>query len=230
MTDETLFSRIKAARVDAGFGTVKAAVSAFGWTYSTYAEYENGRSMPSRSALMRIAKAYRVSVDWLLSGKGQRKSGAAQPTDLVPGMTMLEIVGDVAAGVWREEIAGAVDHEAYPVPVDPRFPLESQYLLRVRGASINKRAEDGSLVRCLDINAAPRSPRTGDWVIVRQMKNGTSETTVKLFNERRDGKVELLPYSNDPRFQEPLQLSTKDADEIAVIAFVIDFISPATRF
>lgn len=231
MMMETLSSRIKSARLDAGFANVRAAVNAFGWTYSTYAEYENGRSAPSRSALVRIGKAYRVSVDWLLTGRGPRRSGVAQHPDQVSDMMMLEIVGDVAVGVWRDEISeGREDRETYPVPIDPSFPAGSQYLRRVRGPSINRRAEDGSLVRCLKIEDAPRAPRPGDWVIVRQMRDGAAETTVKEYRETKGGAVELWPSSTDQRHQSPIRITPGKADEVSIIAFVIDFITPATRF
>lgn len=147
-----------------------------------------------------------------------------------PALVELPVLGEVAAGVWADEDADLIENETLLVPYDPRFEPEDQYLLKVRGSSINRRAVNGSFVRCLKLFAAPRKPQDGDWVIVRRMRNGSAETTVKRFRISPDGQRQLWPDSTDPIFQEPIVVSATDGDEVAIVAFVLDFINPATRF
>lgn len=55
--------------------------------------------------------------------------------------------------------------------------------------------------------------RDGDHVVVRRRKGLLVETTLKEVVQELDG-VALWPRSNDPRFQEPVRLSSvRDADE-----------------
>lgn len=147
-----------------------------------------------------------------------------------PTLSNLEVVGEVAAGVWHEPEADTFERYHVDVPFDPRFPEQDQYLLKVRGTSINRRAASGSLVRCLKVHAAPRRPNDGDWVIALRMRHGSAETTVKRLEIRPDKKQMLWPDSTDPAFQEPIEVGQHDGDEVLISAFVLDFINPATRF
>lgn len=65
--------RLKQARTDRGFENPTDAARAFGWNVNTYRSHENGNREISKSAALRYAKAYNVSVDWLLTGS--KKSG-----------------------------------------------------------------------------------------------------------------------------------------------------------
>lgn len=147
-----------------------------------------------------------------------------------PQLTRLNVIGEVAAGVWSDPDMDTFDHYSDDVPADPRFPLDKQFLLKVRGPSINRRAVHGSLVKCLDVFGAPRVPRDGDWVIVRRMRNGTAEMTVKRLHVDGDGRQMLCPDSTDPQFQTPFEVGSHDGDDVEITAFVLDFINPATRF
>ena len=147
-----------------------------------------------------------------------------------PTLSQLEVVGEVAAGVWQEPEADSFESYYVDVPFDPRFPEQDQYLLKVRGSSINRRAASGSLVRCLKVHAAPRRPSDGDWVIALRMRHGSAETTVKRLEVKPDKRQMLWPDSTDPTFQEPIEVGQHDGDEVFITAFVLDFINPATRF
>lgn len=65
-----LSSRLKAAREAAGYKTATTAAEALGVSYSTYASHENGSRGVSRPALTQYAKRFKVTTDWLLSGRG----------------------------------------------------------------------------------------------------------------------------------------------------------------
>lgn len=143
------------------------------------------------------------------------------------------IIGEVAAGVWHEAAADAFEPESYTVPVDPRFRKEDQFLLRVRGSSINRRAPSGSLVRCVRAYAiselySGREPRDGDWVICQRTRNGFAESTVKQCR-MTGGKLLLYPDSTDPAHQDPIEIGDFEYDSVEIIAYVMDFIIPATK-
>lgn len=222
--------RIKQAR-SARFKTAIEAASYLGVPQATYAHHERGTRKVKPDEMERYAKAFRVSPSWLMFGEGDSGIAAGtEPAPLapVPTITTLMIVGDVAAGVWRSAVSDAMDPVPYNVPVDPRFSREGQFLLRVVGSSINRQAQHGALVRCLDVYHAPREPRHDDWVIVRRMRGGDAEKTVKRLRVLPNGERQLWPDSTDPAFQEPIIIDARDGDEVQICAFVLDFINPAT--
>ncbi len=57
----------------AGFETGTDAARAFGWAVSTYLGYENGDREPGKKAARRLADAFHVDLDWLLTGRGTMK-------------------------------------------------------------------------------------------------------------------------------------------------------------
>ena len=139
------------------------------------------------------------------------------------------IKGEVAGGVWAEPTL-----EFTPVPTDvardTKWPAEAVYALRVRGNSINRQARDGDLVLCLDVWAAPRKYRNGDWVIVERKRGGLIETTIKRVAHAYNGEWMLEPDSDDKAFQDLIPLEGGEEDTIQVRAFVLDFIRQGTRF
>lgn len=226
-----MHERLKAAR-KARFRTATEAAAYLGIPQATYAHHEKGTRKVRPDEAERYAKAFRVSPSWLMFGADGPPMFAAESgvsPDPVPALTTLKIVGEVAAGVWRSAIADAMEPESYNVPADPRFNPEGQFLLRVVGSSINRQAPSGALVRCLDVYFAPRDPRNDDWVIVRRMRDGEAEKTVKRLHILANGKHEMWPDSTDPNYQEPVIMGEQDGDEIEICAFVLDFIKPATR-
>ena len=66
--------RLRYAREQMGFATATEALERFGWTKSTYFGHENGSRGLTRHAAKRYAKAYKVSIDWLLTGVGAVRS------------------------------------------------------------------------------------------------------------------------------------------------------------
>jgi phage repressor protein C with HTH and peptisase S24 domain len=125
------------------------------------------------------------------------------------------------------------DFESYELdyPIDPKWPIGSVKALRVRGNSINRQARDGDYVVVLDAFAAPRWVQDGDWGVVHRHRGAALESTVKRVRGK-PGAWFLHPDSDDPKHQEPIALDdSTDADaEVRVVAFVIDFLRPGTRF
>jgi len=63
-------TRLREARKAAGFKSARAAALRYNWTPSTYASHENGQTPVPRDAAKAYAKAFKVSLAWLLDLEG----------------------------------------------------------------------------------------------------------------------------------------------------------------
>jgi transcriptional regulator with XRE-family HTH domain len=79
---ESRASRLKAARRDAGYTSVRAACDAFGYHYPTYAGHENGARDYDFDTAQRYAKAYKVDVTWLMTGRASADTDKAEVIDI----------------------------------------------------------------------------------------------------------------------------------------------------
>lgn len=68
MTSQGTPERLRAARAAAGL-TQEQVGRALGVSAQTIANWEHGRTSPSTADVARLAALYRVSCDWLLTGK-----------------------------------------------------------------------------------------------------------------------------------------------------------------
>lgn len=128
----SIHERLKRARKEAGYETAAAACRAFGFNENTYGANERGTAPYGREAAVRYARAFRVSVEWLLTGKGPIR----------PRRREVEVVGIVAAGAAVLPLDdGAFD------PVTPPFGVpEDALAFVVRGDSQWPMYEDGTAV------------------------------------------------------------------------------------
>ena len=74
MMDE-IAKRLTKARKAAGYSTKKAAAEAMGIKYPTYAGHENGNDGFTFEQATFYARKFRVTLDWLIAGKGNGPSG-----------------------------------------------------------------------------------------------------------------------------------------------------------
>jgi transcriptional regulator with XRE-family HTH domain len=127
---------------------------------------------------------------------------------------LMPVLGEVAAGRFlsSDEHLDEPKFEPAPITPDPRWNKEDQYGLIVRGSSINKFAEDGDILHCVDIATASLQPMNGELVIVEQVKlNGSlRETTAKLYHKNNQGYIELRAYSNDKKWDHHIHLPSSE--------------------
>ncbi len=64
-------ARLRDARQAAGFENATVAAERFGWPVVTYRSHENGLRGLRPSIAKKYAKAYKVSLSWLMTGEGQ---------------------------------------------------------------------------------------------------------------------------------------------------------------
>lgn len=208
-----LNQRILLARVEAKL-TQEELADRVGKTRGAVSQWESGEVHPRPATLKAIAKATGKALIWLQSGVDNKKPG-------------LFVVGEVAAGIWRE---GSVEYVPFGVPVAPHpdYPAEAQRLYQVRGNSVNRTVADGEYVHCVSVDSGAISPENGDLVIVVREKHGTNEYTAKrLVIEGR--KHILRPESTDPHHQEDIVIDGDEDTQIRVIDVVVAKWKPFRR-
>lgn len=213
----TRAERLKKARKDAGFRTARDAASSLGIPYSTYAGHENGSRQFETDEAVIYARKFKVPIEWLLTGRPKPHENVVKaPLATVP------IIGIVRAGAWQDADAG--DSGLYEVvPAAPDAPAAWQYAFTVEGTSLNRIAEPGSILICLDSVKSRVEIQDNDLVIVerRRFAGQMIERTGKRVRKVIDG-FELWPDSLDPAYQEPILLKNQpDGDEIHIIAKVL---------
>jgi phage repressor protein C with HTH and peptisase S24 domain len=66
---ENMGSRLRAARIAAGFKSARSAAIRFGWSPSTYAAHENGQNEFDAETAAKYARAFDTSAGYLLTGE-----------------------------------------------------------------------------------------------------------------------------------------------------------------
>jgi len=116
MTD-AIKDRLQQARLAKDILSPTAAARAYGWKVSTYLGYENGDREPGREAARRMAEAYSVSLDWLLTGRGER-ADARSRNSTIPIMGRIGAGAEIDAGIEQVPPEGYYDAEAV-IPLPP---------------------------------------------------------------------------------------------------------------
>ena len=208
-----LRERILLARTAANLTQEELALRV-GKTRGAVSQWESGEVRPRHATLEAIAKATEKPLLWLESGIGEKETG-------------LKVVGEVAAGIWRE---GSVEYVPYGVPVAPHpdYPVEAQRLYQVRGNSVNRSVADGEYVHCVSVRSGEIAPENGDLVVVERHRHGTSEYTAKRYLFE-DGHHILRPESDDPNHQEDIVINGDEDTQIEIIDVVVAKWKPFRR-
>ena len=201
--------RLRWAREQAGFESARQFALRHNVGYSTYASHENGdRGIPISRA-RDYSRILRVTLEWLLTGKGSPKPTFSK--DIIP----VSITGYVQAGDWRSNLENDA-REEFPSPIQlPRFmvePYTEVEAVKVVGDSMNEIYADGAILFVTP--AIPYVARGGEIasgldVIVHQVKEDQLvESTVKRL-EIINGEYWLVPKSTNPIYQS-FQISSPD--------------------
>lgn len=127
----TLGERLRLARVRAGFEGPKDAAEALGVSRSTYTQHENDTRGFKRAAAVQYARKFKVSLEWLLTGKGE-PSGTFKEAMLIGKVGAgAEIVRldhpDVLAGIAIDPSLDAPN--AAEIEGDSQYPLQPGWLI-----------------------------------------------------------------------------------------------------
>lgn len=141
---------------------------------------------------------------------GISKASPSPSGRLRPVNRSIPVMGEVAAGLWRDaparHIEDAEEHIALDVPGYERARLTA---LRVVGPSMDLVYPPGRYV--IVAHPAEAGLRVGDYVVVERQKADLVELTIKEFTDE-NGRVALWPRSSHPDFQTPIYLKGPDDD------------------
>jgi len=126
----------------------------------------------------------------------------------------LQVLGAVAAGVWREQTEWP-EEDRYFIEVGPSPVVGGErFALRMEGNSMDKLIPPGSDLECLRTIFGEIEPVPGDIVIVQRDRHDMHELTCKRLDH--DGKNYILrAESTRPEFQEPIIIGRPDADNFS---------------
>jgi transcriptional regulator with XRE-family HTH domain len=215
-------SRLKELRVAKGM-TQEQLGDRAGCHFSTINKLETGKQQLTTTWLDKLARGLGVSAAELLAdsetalnGKGERKLGG------------VFVRGVVQAGQWSEQPEwDPSDWYLMTVPVDGKSRADRRFGVEVKGPSMNLLYPEGSILICEQIVSADTYPEPGQrYIVQRRDAGGKYETTVKEMRMDRAGRAWLWPRSDDPEFQEPIEVIGDELTEIKIAAVVKQCIRP----
>lgn len=184
--------RLQEARIAAGYETAADAARAMGVNPPTYVNHESGERGLSRAA-RQYAQFFRVSLDWLLRGKGDMRGRNLSPT-------VIPVTGLVGAGAAVEQIG---DRAGWDAPDQIELPGDgSLAALKISGDSQYPRFMDGEFI-LYDTRPVPPKSLLGRYAIVqtvdgrrlvKMLRRGIGEDRWTLWshNAPAEENVELL--------------------------------------
>jgi phage repressor protein C with HTH and peptisase S24 domain len=177
--------RLAKARKAAGFAEATDAARALGMKPPTYLAHENGsRGFPDRRA-QDYARKFKISLEWLLTGKGQMRSGkpsTAPAVGYVGAGYEIEPIDDHAMGAGLED-----------VDLAPGVPDDAVVVI-VRGDSMYPRYKDGEGIFYIRDQRNP-AELVGEECIVK-LEDG--RMFVKDLEKGQEGRFDLLSPNAPP--------------------------------
>lgn len=164
--------QVRALRVAAGL-TQEDLAERVGTTKATISKFERSTNRPRLDWIEKLADALGADVATLAFDRAPASGG----------LTMMPVIGMIAAGNWREAIRETDEY----VPVIDAKP--HMFVLRISGDSVDRFAPDGSFV-----SIDPTNPELKDGKIYA-VQNGAGEATLKRFRRSPD---RLEPDSTNP--------------------------------
>lgn len=204
----TMFKQIRADKKI----TQEALAEAVDTARGTINRLESGKMNMTRKWAERLAPHLGVTPAQLIFEPDElRKS-----IDL--NVRLISVKGHVQAGAWTESFEWSED-DFYDVAV-PKVPeLEgvNLYGAETRGPSMNRIYQEGTILVFSDIIETGDVVESGKrYIIEREKPGGEREVTVKQAYIDEKGELWMVPSSDDPRFQTPLNLNGEDGENITI--------------
>lgn len=187
--------RLRKVRIQKGFSTSSDAARAYGWNQNTYISHENGNRGLSPKSAERYARAYGVSVGWLLTGENPPKwlndneiPSELKPVRQIPRLTMNELA-PLQEGTYVEHLTRCTEFSA--IGIDPNL-----------GAHVFKVVlDDGSMAPDFKqgemITVDPdQKPQPGDYVLAVTRGNALFRWLRNAgFDDQGQPLLELAPIN-----------------------------------
>ena len=194
------------------FGSVADLARAVGVSDNAIYKWVSGRGQPSMISLVNLARAARVSVEWLATGQDAPKSEArgAESAEYVylPRNSVRSSVGRGA--VQSRQI---VDYLAFKTEwLRRRFGVDPKNLMLVEAVSdsMSPTIDEGDLV--LSDLRDPRFRHDGIYVL-----RASGELSIKRIQRRPDGK---LIIRNDNAAYEPAVVASENASIVGHVIWI----------
>jgi phage repressor protein C with HTH and peptisase S24 domain len=190
--------RARLTQVIESFGSVVAVAKAVGVSDNAIYKWLAGRGQPSVTNLVALARAARVSIEWLATGEESKQSAQAITRAVEHGDFIFMPRNRIRFSSGREGILRSdqvVDSIAFRAEwVKRRLSTESRDLLLIEvvGDSMAPTVEDADLI--LADLAEPRFRQDGIYLLRHD-----SGLAVKRIQRRPDGK--LLIRSDNPKYE-----------------------------
>jgi phage repressor protein C with HTH and peptisase S24 domain len=190
--------RSRLTQVIQSFGSVVALAKAVGVSDNAIYKWLSGRGQPSVANLVALARAARVSIEWLATGEESRQSAQAITRAVEHGDFIFMPRNRIRFSSGRDRILRSdqvVDSIAFRAEwVKRRLSTESRDLLLIEvvGDSMAPTVEDSDLI--LADLAEPRFRQDGIYLLRHD-----SGLAVKRIQRRPDGK--LLVRSDNPKYE-----------------------------
>lgn len=190
-TDLEVAKRLKRVRTDAGYDTAGAAARAIGIPEERYRHHENGiRGLSRDGSDERYARFYRVSLEWLRTGRGPMRRSQTPVLGFVGAGAEVFPVDDHAKGAALDHIDTGLPEDAVALVIrgESQYPLQDGWVVIYRradqegvpdaclnrlciakvkdGPTLLKTLRRGPLPRTFNLeswNAAPREGVKLDW-------------------------------------------------------------------
>lgn len=200
--------------------TLAEAAAATGINQKTIQSHESGhRSKRGLSTEYSpdYARGYRVSETWLVTGAGEPLGPKS-----AQGIRV-QVKGVLQAGIWTESFEWPpIDQYDVWVSGRPDLAREVLYAAEVRGSSMNKVYPDGTIVVLRRGIDGPSDLVTGKrYHVERQMPDGLVENTIKTVKRGGDGRIWLVPESDDPEFQASVEVTGNNGVHISFVGRVV---------
>lgn len=181
--------RLKQLRKENGISQQKLA-DLLGLGQSTIAMWEKGKNSPEYESLLKIAKIFGTSIDYLTGQKAQKASHR------------IPVLGYVRAGVPTEAVEEILDYEDVTVP---ESDTGNYFALRIKGDSMAPRMMEGDTV----IVKKQSDCVSGDICVALV---GSGDATVKKVIKKDTGII-LMPLN---ACYEPLIFSMEEIESYPV--------------
>ena len=202
---ERLDKALKAAGESARGASLKAGLS-----QSAAGDILSGKALSPRASTIRaLAAVLNVSAAYLLTGEVELKPATEFDKEV-------RLLGQVAAGVWREALEWPPDEQSSIIVPKPSHDWQGLFALRVEGDSMNLKFPAGTVLVCASVFHNPEMGlEDGDYVIVERRKQDSDlmEATVKSYRII-DGAHWLYPESSKPEHAAPIPLPGPNGDDL----------------
>lgn len=213
-----LLRRIEELRLKVGLASERAVSVAAGTGPDFLRKIRTGQTRdPGVENLAKVAAVLSTTLDDLMEHAGINTVRQVT-TDDRAGAELVNVVGDLQAGTWREAVEWEPSQQRrIALPPDTRFPTARRFGLELVGDSMNLMYPlPRTVVICVRLPEIDREPVTGQVVVVQRWRHDLVEATCKVYVVRDDGSIWLEPRSTNPAHK-PVRMvrSPKEAAEAA---------------